>query len=234
MKKIKSILIITAMAIILLASSFAEQTKITVKGSDTMVILAQKWAELYMKQNSATSIQVTGGGPPLSENRRQGRLDLRRFVDRQDARSFQSIAMGEACSHLDLEQPAVKTEAAIEFRKARIGLASEPSPPEICFRLFAHLFVTPFRGALCRNLRRAARGNLILPGRALTGLHNKPYFMQVCDENATIMHHRASEGGTGLPPVKPDGNHRLKSGPQRYAEKRAAKETSESDSRKAD
>jgi phosphate transport system substrate-binding protein len=62
MKNIKSILIIPAVAIVLLASSFAEQTKITVKGSDTMVILAQKWAELYMKQNPSVSIQVTGGG----------------------------------------------------------------------------------------------------------------------------------------------------------------------------
>jgi phosphate transport system substrate-binding protein len=62
MKNIKSILIIMAVAIIILASSFAEQSKITVKGSDTMVILAQKWAELYMKQNPATSVQVTGGG----------------------------------------------------------------------------------------------------------------------------------------------------------------------------
>lgn len=36
--------------------------KITVKGSDTMVILGQKWAEIYMKQNPGSSIQVTGGG----------------------------------------------------------------------------------------------------------------------------------------------------------------------------
>ena len=36
--------------------------KITVKGSDTMVILAQKWAEVYMKTNSEVVIQVTGGG----------------------------------------------------------------------------------------------------------------------------------------------------------------------------
>ena len=43
------------------ATAFS-QSKITVKGSDTMVILAQKWAELYMKNNSATEIQVTGGG----------------------------------------------------------------------------------------------------------------------------------------------------------------------------
>ncbi|HNX57105.1 MAG TPA: phosphate ABC transporter substrate-binding protein [Prolixibacteraceae bacterium] len=36
--------------------------RITVKGSDTMVILAQKWAEVYMKSNSNVAIQVTGGG----------------------------------------------------------------------------------------------------------------------------------------------------------------------------
>ncbi|MCZ7637731.1 MAG: substrate-binding domain-containing protein [Verrucomicrobia bacterium] len=35
---------------------------VTVKGSDTMVILAQKWAEVYMQQFPATRIQVTGGG----------------------------------------------------------------------------------------------------------------------------------------------------------------------------
>ena len=36
--------------------------KITIKGSDTMVILAQKWAEVYMKSNPEVVIQVTGGG----------------------------------------------------------------------------------------------------------------------------------------------------------------------------
>ena len=35
---------------------------ITVKGSDTMVVLAQKWAEVYMGKNPETKIQVTGGG----------------------------------------------------------------------------------------------------------------------------------------------------------------------------
>jgi phosphate transport system substrate-binding protein len=38
------------------------ETNITVKGSDTMVILAQRWAEAYMAANAGTSIQVTGGG----------------------------------------------------------------------------------------------------------------------------------------------------------------------------
>lgn len=36
--------------------------KIVVKGSDTLVILAQKWAEVYMKSNPGVAIQVTGGG----------------------------------------------------------------------------------------------------------------------------------------------------------------------------
>src|SRR2546421_1478303 len=35
---------------------------ITVKGSDTLVILAQKWAEVYMSKHPETKIQVTGGG----------------------------------------------------------------------------------------------------------------------------------------------------------------------------
>ena len=43
--------------------AFAPATnKIVVKGSDTLVILAQKWAEVYMKSNPGTAIQVTGGG----------------------------------------------------------------------------------------------------------------------------------------------------------------------------
>jgi phosphate transport system substrate-binding protein len=35
---------------------------LTIKGSDTMVLLGQRWAETYMKEHSGTSIQVTGGG----------------------------------------------------------------------------------------------------------------------------------------------------------------------------
>jgi phosphate transport system substrate-binding protein len=45
----------------LLAGS-AQAGNITVKGSDTLVILAQKWAEVYMQKNAETKIQVTGGG----------------------------------------------------------------------------------------------------------------------------------------------------------------------------
>jgi phosphate transport system substrate-binding protein len=42
--------------------AFAPAGRVTVKGSDTMVILAQKWAEVYMKSHPDASIQVTGGG----------------------------------------------------------------------------------------------------------------------------------------------------------------------------
>jgi phosphate transport system substrate-binding protein len=35
---------------------------LTIKGSDTMVILAQRWAEAYMRAHEGTTIQVSGGG----------------------------------------------------------------------------------------------------------------------------------------------------------------------------
>ncbi len=49
-------------ALTLAGTVASADTKITVKGSDTMVILAQKWAESYMATHSGTAIQVTGGG----------------------------------------------------------------------------------------------------------------------------------------------------------------------------
>ena len=39
-----------------------QKTVVSVKGSDTMVNLSQKWAENYMQKNPDASIQVTGGG----------------------------------------------------------------------------------------------------------------------------------------------------------------------------
>lgn len=61
MKKILSKLSIAFAAVAFVASSHAGNI-ITVKGSDTLVILAQKWAEVYMGKNPETKIQVTGGG----------------------------------------------------------------------------------------------------------------------------------------------------------------------------
>ena len=40
----------------------AQDKSITIKGSDTMVLLGQRWAEVYMKKNPSSRIQVTGGG----------------------------------------------------------------------------------------------------------------------------------------------------------------------------
>jgi phosphate transport system substrate-binding protein len=48
-------------AALVLAPALA-QAAVTVKGSDTMVILSQRWAENYMKKNAGKKIQVTGGG----------------------------------------------------------------------------------------------------------------------------------------------------------------------------
>ena len=59
MKTIKNIILGVAASIVI-AAPVQSQSKITVKGSDTMVILAQKWAELYMKKYPETSVQVTG------------------------------------------------------------------------------------------------------------------------------------------------------------------------------
>jgi phosphate transport system substrate-binding protein len=62
MKKNRILLAVLAVTVIITGAAFMQQTKITVKGSDTMVILAQRWAEIYMNQNPETSVQVTGGG----------------------------------------------------------------------------------------------------------------------------------------------------------------------------
>jgi phosphate transport system substrate-binding protein len=60
MKKITYTL--AAAATVVATALSASAGSITVKGSDTLVVLAQKWAEVYMGQNSGTKIQVTGGG----------------------------------------------------------------------------------------------------------------------------------------------------------------------------
>ena len=58
---VKILLVAVMFGVITFAFTSAPE-RITVKGSDTLVILAQRWAEEYMKTNSNVSIQVTGGG----------------------------------------------------------------------------------------------------------------------------------------------------------------------------
>src|SRR5512138_2437039 len=60
----KSVLTATIMSVVALAVGigvFAAQT-ITVKGSDTLLLLGQRWSEAFMAKNPNVTIQVTGGG----------------------------------------------------------------------------------------------------------------------------------------------------------------------------
>ena len=58
MKKI----ILAAIAFVTLFGFSLPEETITVKGSDTLVILSQRWAEVFMKSNLGIAVQVTGGG----------------------------------------------------------------------------------------------------------------------------------------------------------------------------
>jgi len=61
--KLKYLAKLTALVLLTAAPwAGAHAGSITAKGSDTLVILAQKWAEVYMGGHNETKIQVTGGG----------------------------------------------------------------------------------------------------------------------------------------------------------------------------
>lgn len=58
MKKI----VLALMATVLMAGFVVSGGSVTIKGSDTLVRLGQRWAEEYMKHNPEVVIQVSGGG----------------------------------------------------------------------------------------------------------------------------------------------------------------------------
>ncbi len=58
MKRILTAIVIAAMT----AGTVVAGSNITMKGSDTLVRLGQRWAEVYMKQHPDMVIQVSGGG----------------------------------------------------------------------------------------------------------------------------------------------------------------------------
>ena len=63
MRKISKLALATAGLLVTgTVALMAEGRNITVKGSDTMVILGQRWAEVFMSKNPGLTIQVTGGG----------------------------------------------------------------------------------------------------------------------------------------------------------------------------
>ena len=63
---------LAAFALIFSFTACARSGQITVKGSDTLVILAQKWAETYMGQHPDVKIDVTGGGSGIGFAALQG------------------------------------------------------------------------------------------------------------------------------------------------------------------
>ena len=66
MRKVLAILAIVGLCVLVgitgSAPASAQGRNISIKGSDTMVLLGQRWAETYMKKNPGATIQVTGGG----------------------------------------------------------------------------------------------------------------------------------------------------------------------------
>ncbi|MEW5702150.1 MAG: phosphate ABC transporter substrate-binding protein [Candidatus Zixiibacteriota bacterium] len=62
MKRITAFIVAASLMVAGIAVSGSAGRAITIKGSDTMVILGQRWAEVYMKEHPGIVIQVTGGG----------------------------------------------------------------------------------------------------------------------------------------------------------------------------
>jgi phosphate transport system substrate-binding protein len=59
---VKGALALASLAGALVSAKPAAAGTVTVKGSDTMVVLGQRWAEEFMKKKPGATIQVTGGG----------------------------------------------------------------------------------------------------------------------------------------------------------------------------
>lgn len=57
----KKVILLTLVLTLCAGFLYSGQT-ITIKGSDTLVRLGQRWAEEYMKNNPGTVVQVSGGG----------------------------------------------------------------------------------------------------------------------------------------------------------------------------
>jgi len=54
--------VLAALLILLVTPGLVRADTVTVKGSDTMVILAQRWIELYSRDRPDAVVQLTGGG----------------------------------------------------------------------------------------------------------------------------------------------------------------------------
>jgi phosphate transport system substrate-binding protein len=61
-RKLMALCLLTGSLVAIPCRSFSQAKPITIKGSDTMVLLGQRWAEAYMKKYPSVQVQVTGGG----------------------------------------------------------------------------------------------------------------------------------------------------------------------------
>ena len=55
-------ILLTSALVLARCAQKTDARPVTVKGSDTMVILVQRWAEQYMGSHPGAVVQVTGGG----------------------------------------------------------------------------------------------------------------------------------------------------------------------------
>lgn len=62
MARMKKLVLSLLLGLGFTANTSLNAANITVKGSDTLVVLAQRWAEAYMAKHTDVKIQVTGGG----------------------------------------------------------------------------------------------------------------------------------------------------------------------------
>jgi phosphate transport system substrate-binding protein len=83
---------ISLLAAVAVTAASVQAGTITIKGSDTLVILAQKWAEVYMSNHPTVTIQVTGGGSGVGlAALLQGHIDVAnssRKIKTQEIQSF--------------------------------------------------------------------------------------------------------------------------------------------------
>lgn len=117
MKSTKIKIAALLVTIMTLGFSFTTVDKITVKGSDTMVILAQKWAEVYMKKNPTQTIQVTGGGSGVGISALiNGSTDI--ATSSRPMKSSETQKLKARFNSLGVEIPCAKDGISIYVNKA--------------------------------------------------------------------------------------------------------------------
>ena len=109
-KKITVIALTTGIA----ASAWAGN--ITVKGSDTLVILAQKWAESYMGKHPEVKIQVTGGGTGVGfaalQNQTTDLCDASRKAKAAEIANCMKVALDGLSIYVNAENPVKELTVA--------------------------------------------------------------------------------------------------------------------------